>query len=140
MKAHHDFCTEQYQASDGLFIGDALGSGMDNLKRYPNSWEFDNDGIELKLEWVHSMYRPHMDKLGPSHQFTWNSQGRWIDLSSQMAFDARCLSAMAKLINLEEESESYRKKHNKLAEIINDLCWNEEHQFYFDLGLSLIHI
>ena len=75
-----------------------------------------------------------MDKLGPSHQFTWNSQGRWIDLSSQMAFDAKCLSEMAKLINLKEESEHYRKKHNKLAEIINDLCWNEEHQFYFDLG------
>jgi Mannosyl oligosaccharide glucosidase. len=75
-----------------------------------------------------------MDKLGPSHQFTWNSQGRRIDLSSQRAFDARSLSAMAKLINLEEESESYRKKHNKLAEIINDLGWNEEHQFYFDLG------
>ena len=134
LKAHHDFCTEQYQASDGLFIGDALGSGMDNLKRYPNSWDFNNDGIELKPDWVHSMYRPHIDKLGPSHQFRWNSQGRWIDLSSQMAFDAKCLSEMAKLINLEEESEHYRNRHNNLAGIINDLCWNEEHQFYFDLG------
>lgn len=134
LKAHHDFCTQQYQASDGLFIGDALGSGMDNLKRYPKNWDFNNGGIELKPEWVHSLYRPHIDKLGPSHQFKWNSQGRWIDLSCQMALDAKCLSEMAKLINLEEESEHYRKKHSNLAGIINDLCWNEDHQFYFDLG------
>ena len=54
-----------------------------------------------------------------------------------MAFDAKCLKVnleMAKLINLKEESEHYTNKHNKLAEIINDLCWNEEHQFYFDLS------
>ena len=107
---------------------------MDNLKRYSSSWKFDNDGIELNPEWVHAVYRPHMNKLGPSHQFRWNSQGRWIDLSCQMAFDAKCLSEMSKLINLEEESKHYKKQHNDLAGIINDLCWNEDHQFYFDLG------
>ena len=134
LKTHHDFCTDQYQASDGLFIGDALGSGMDNLKRYPNSWNFSKDGIELKPEWVHSMYRPHINKLGPNHQFRWNSQGRWIDLSCQMAFDAKCLSEMAALIDLKQESEHYQERHERLAEIINEKCWNEEHQFYFDLG------
>ena len=89
---------------------------MDNLKRYPSSWNYDG-GIELKPEWVHSMYRPHMDKLGPSHQFRWNSQGRWIDLSSQMAFDAKCLCEMAKLIKFEEESEHYKNKHKVMQEV-----------------------
>ena len=134
LKSHHEFCLEKYQWSDGLFIGDALGSGMDNLKRYPNSWNFRKDGIELKPEWVHSVYRPHLNKLGPSHQFWWNSQGRWIDLSSQMAFDSKCLAEMAKILGLKEELNTFKKQYEDLKASINDLCWNEDHQFYFDLG------
>ena len=136
LKAHHDFCTQQYQASDGLFIGDALGSGMDNLKRYPKNWDFNNGGIELKPEWVHSLYRPHIDKLGQSHQFRWNSQGRWIDLSCQMALDAKCLTEVAKLIDLKEETRYYKNKYHCLADTINELCWSEDYQFYFDLGFG----
>ena len=134
LKSHHEFCLKKYQTQDGLFIGDALGSGMDNLKRYPSSWNFEKDGIELKPEWVNSMYRPYLHKLGPSHQFWWNSQGRWIDLSSQMAFDSKCLSEMAKILGLSKETKAFNKEYRDLATIINDLCWNEDHQFYFDLG------
>lgn len=58
----------------------------------------------------------------------------WIDLSSQMALDARCLALIAGELSQNETASAYAAEHAQLADSINRVLWNEDRRWYEDAG------
>ena len=127
LKAFHTFILTHYRGQDGLFFSDALGSGMDNIPRYPLGWQ--DDGLGLPLTNLHPELFVY-DGLNPK----WNRQGRSVDMSAQMALFSENLATIAHLIGQEQEARHYQTLHAQIASAINQLCWSEADGFYYDLG------
>ena len=127
---HHDYIIRTLRADDGLYFSDALGCGMDNLPRWHRDWKDSGDG--MRLEERHIKGATHNIHRNPA--LRWNRQGRWIDLSAQMAFDAWCLAEIAKTIGRRRDEERLRAEHEELSRLINDRMWSERLGCYVDLG------
>lgn len=127
LKAFHDFIRSRYQGEDALYFSDAFGSGMDNIPRYPFGWQDDGQGIVL------TNLHPDLftyDGLSPK----WNRQGRSVDLSAQMVLSAHHLTKIARLIGKADDIPTLEADAAKTCAALNDLCWDEEDGFYYDLG------
>ena len=138
---HHEACKRRFRRADGLYFGDMLGSGMDELPRWPVGKKIGDcgeGGIGFTREmlcaeaapfiWEADWFKPLMPNL------RWNRQAGWIDLSAQMALDARCLATLARRIGADEFAAAYAAEHAELAAAINRLCWDEATGFYYDRG------
>ncbi len=138
LKAFHRYCCSAFRMNDGLYMGNHLGCGMDNLPRWPRDFAGEGDYIELKLEDIGAPYARDWYAVGihGSIEEKWNQQGRFIDMSAQMALDARLLMQMAGLLGLPEDGKAFQDEYAALARTINEKCWSEEHAFYFDLGFG----
>jgi len=127
LQAFFRFIEQRYRCADGLFFSDALGSGMDNIPRYPFGWKDDGGGVSARSD-----MRGHFGWLSLSSQ--WNRQGRSVDLSAQMALCALNLATIANIVGADGDVAAYRSFHHEMAQAINRLCWNEADGFYYDLG------
>lgn len=58
----------------------------------------------------------------------------WVDLSCQMALDARCLSLMARELGEEETALAFEAEHADLTQTINRVLWNDDLRWYEDAG------
>ncbi len=145
LKKNFEFLVATYQMDDHLFYADTLGMGMDNIQRYPEGWDNNGNGMthhELgeKLE---SMSAPGEVKLNTfiaeypkTLQGLWNKQGRLVDFSCQMAMFADQLKTIAQTIDESNDVEGYSKIHENIAKAVNELCWNETDEIYYDLGFG----
>ncbi|WP_435578296.1 MGH1-like glycoside hydrolase domain-containing protein [Gilvibacter sp.] len=141
-----DFHVNTYQMEDGLFYGDTLGMGMDNIPRQPRDWEPTegnglthhelgdklaamNESPEVKLNYFIKEYVN-------TKQGVWNKQARLVDFSAQMGMFALQLIDIAEAIGQTDEVKRLKAFHSKLKTDINALCWSEEDQFYYDLGFG----
>lgn len=122
-----DFLLARYRCDDGLFFSDALGSGMDNIPRYPAGWRDDGRGIPL-----HNLYPQVFDYDTLSSK--WNRQGRSVDFSAQMALFADELAQIARIFGRTQDVLHWRDAHADIARAINARCWSEADGFYYDLG------
>ncbi len=129
LKKHFEYWVKTYRGEDKLFFNDALGSGMDNIDRFPRGWQDDGQGIRIKN--IHPEIFAY-EGLAPA----WNRQGRMVDVSAQMALFALHLIEIASLVNENKDIETYREFYNETKEAVNRHCWNEEDAFYYDLGYS----
>lgn len=132
LKKHYEFCRRTYRRSDGLYFGDALGCGMDDLPRMP--FEKHNDahsGIDIKPEHI-TVESRMWDFVSRTDLYCWNRQMGWIDISSQMALNALNMKRIAALIGKQADAEMFAMHHAELAEIINEKCFDESRGFYFD--------
>jgi glycogen debranching enzyme len=131
-----DFLVRQYQVvgndDDFLFFSDALGSGMDNLPRWPKDWTDDKLGIVGCTENLPGDNYSH--EYLKSHHSLWNQQGRSVDFTSQMALFCLNLAEIASELGLAQDVDRFMKKHREIKEAVNKHCWSEDHGFYFDLG------
>lgn len=127
LKRHFDWLVAQFAMPDGLFISDGLGSGMDNIPRFPDGWKDDGQGIACVQPYPENF---RYDWLS-SH---WNRQGRSVDMTAQMAHFALNLKVMAELIGKTDDMAALDDFHVETAKALNDLCWHEEDGFYYDLG------
>lgn len=136
----HQFLETTYRCDDGLFISDAHGSGMDNISRSPRGWTPDGLGLKIPIQKCHPSVRGFARAISNSadleHSPLWNRQGRSVDFSAQMAFDARQLSEIAALLGKTLESEAWGRQANDINEIINRRCWDPRAGFYCDLGFG----
>jgi Trehalase len=124
---YFDFMVRRYRGDDGLFFSDALGSGMDNIPRYPDGWQDDHAGIPL-----HNLYPEVFDYKGLSAD--WNRQGRSVDLSAQMALFADQLATIAARLGDVDGAPRYERASREIGIAVNARCWNEDDGFYYDLG------
>jgi glycogen debranching enzyme len=122
-----DFLIRTYRREDGLFFSDALGSGMDNIERYPAGWRDDHRGIPL-----HNLYPQVFDYKGLNAE--WNRQGRSVDFSAQMALFADNLATIAGIIGRPGDVARYSRLHDEIGAAVNAHCWSEADGFYYDLG------
>ena len=127
LKRFFDFLVRTYRRDDGLFFSDALGSGMDNIPRYPDGWQDDHAGVPL-----HNLYPEVFAYSGLSAE--WNRQGRSVDFSAQMALFADNLGTIAGLIGQTADAPAYAQAHAEIGRAVNLHCWNEVDGFYYDLG------
>lgn len=122
-----DFLVDRYRLADGLFFSDALGSGMDNIKRYPEGWQDDGKGIAL-----HQLHPDVFDYNGLSPK--WNRQGRSVDLSAQMVLFARHLRRIGALAGRNAHDKRLAQFAAETSTALNAHCWNEGDGCYYDLG------
>ncbi|KAF0186755.1 MAG: glycogen debranching protein [Hyphomonadaceae bacterium] len=125
----YNFLIANYRLEDGLFFSDALGSGMDNIDRFPIGWRDDGQGIPL-INLHPELF--NYDTLSSK----WNRQGRSVDFSAQMALFADNLLTIARLIGRRQDIHAYRVFFEATKNAINDKCWNEADGFYYDLGYN----
>ena len=132
LKKFYLFCEKTYRQEDGLYFGDALGSGMDNLPRMPKEGEPDlESGIKFQPEyWL--LDDQFGQAVAGNPLYSWNRQMDWIDMSSQMALNALNMAKIAGKLGYAEEEKAFGERHAALKKAINELCYDEERGFYFD--------
>lgn len=136
---HHELCKQRFQLPNGLYFGDGLGSGMDDISRWPTHYteeQYSTGGIPLEEK--HMTCKKALGSWecwlkGCAKRYYWNKQAVWIDFSCQMAFDALNLAEMADALGENDKVAELRAEHAELAEKINQYCWNEEAGWYFDV-------
>lgn len=145
LKKNFEFHVDRYQGEEGLFWGDTLGMGMDNIPRAPRGWEPERgNGMthrELGARLDSMTGASPEEKLEifiteyvDTRQGVWNKQGRLIDFTAQMAMFALQLKQIAEVIGETGDLEVYDQFHSGVKSALNEHCWNEEDAFYYDLG------
>ncbi len=146
LKKNFDFHVRSYMMDDDLFYGDTLGMGMDNIPRSPRGWEpTEGNGMthhELG-DVLAGMNASDEEKLNTfiaeyvnTKQGVWNKQARLVDFSAQMAMFALQLIEIAKLIQVDDDMDYLQDLHSRIGKALNDKCWNEQDNFYYDLGFG----
>ena len=123
----YDFLVTHYRGDDQLYFSDSLGSGMDNIPRYPFGWRDDGAGIRfksLKYDWF----------IYSDLDAKWNRQGRSVDMSAQMVLFANNLCDIANHIGNTADVDRFRTGAAQTTDAINMHCWNQDDCFYYDLG------
>jgi hypothetical protein len=134
LQRFHESFRKMFRAKDGLFICSPMGSGMDNLPRWPRGWTGDKVGQPLMEIDIHPSV-PTRKGIVKSRAMvcSWNYQCRWIDASCQAAFDSLCMKRIAEIINDTESAVRYTDEHSELKKLINERCWSDKDAFYFDV-------
>ena len=146
LRKNFQFHVDRYQEEDGLFYGDTMGLGMDNIPRSPRGWEPTEEN-----GWTHHELGERLADMNVSDEEklnffvreyvntktgVWTKQGRYVDFSSQMAMYALQLNKIAQIVGEEEDIPGYEEFHQGVKEAFNRDCWNEEDGFYYDLGFG----
>jgi len=135
---HHRACARKFRRNDGLYFGDWFGCGMDDLPRWPKDLDREQTiatGVKFTKETLNGNVRRWDGRVERHlHHYHWNRQAGWIDMSSQMALDALCLSRIAGMLDRADEAKAWRAEHAEIAAAINAKCWSEELGFYCDVG------
>jgi len=63
----------------------------------------------------------------------------WLDLISQQALSAECISLLAKVINEKSIAEQYEEIHLELLNMINNNYWDEVDECYYDITANSPH-
>lgn len=58
----------------------------------------------------------------------------WVDASLQAALNSHCLAQMAAQLGESDLAKPLQEEHTRLIDLINKHLWNDETQFYQDLG------
>lgn len=142
LRNHYEWCQQSWQKPNGLYFGDGLGSGMDNLPRYPRDFAGSDKAIQLdRTQMPPKMKDANVEKWYGVAKWgsQWNRQGSFIDLSSQVAFNAMNLSRICEIIG-HEDLGRWEGEYSDMKELVNDKCWSQEHGFFFDLDEDDHHI
>ncbi|MEL7221599.1 MAG: trehalase family glycosidase [Bacteroidota bacterium] len=146
LKKNFQFHVDRYRMEDGLFYGDTMGLGMDNIPRSPRGWEptEGNGWTHHELgEQLAAMKVSDEDKLNffvkeyvRTKTGVWTKQGCYVDFTSQMAMYALQLKEIAGKIGKEDDIAAYEDFHTQVKAALNEHCWNEEDGCYYDLGFG----
>lgn len=138
----HNAVKRRYRRADGLYFGDQLGCGMDDIVRSPygmSEADKKKDGILFTKEMFGpGLMLPSLDSFreywltNRAGDSSWNHQMGWIDITAQVAFDCLNLAEIAELVGKPEEAAAWRAEHAEIAKAVNDLCWDETRGYYFD--------
>ncbi len=62
-----------------------------------------------------------------------NPELRWLDALSQQGLSALYISRIAGILGKEEEQQRWTDVHNSLSSMLNELYWDVEDSFYYDI-------
>lgn len=140
----HESLKRRYRRADGLYFGEQLGCGMDDIVRSPAGMSEEDKkkgGIVFSEKafgpglMIPSLdgFRAHWLKTR-SGDSSWNRQMGWIDITSQVALDCLNLAEIATVIGKDGDAKAWRAEHAEIAKAVNELCWDEGRGYYFDRG------
>jgi hypothetical protein len=111
----------------------------DSSKKFYNFYisERDSDGDGL-LEWGgHAILESVRDALvAVWDEVGWPSNFESVDLNCMMVMEAKSLESMALELGLQEEASHWKKDHVQRAKLINEVFWDEENGFYYNVNKS----
>ena len=145
LKKNFEFHVERYQGEEGLFWGDTLGMGMDNIPRSPRNWVPERGNgmthheLGTKLDGMvgaspEEKLEVFITEYVDTKQGVWNEQGRLVDFTAQMTMFALQLKQMAGIVGELADIPEYDAFHNRVKLALNEYCWSDEDAFYYDLG------
>ncbi len=128
----------RWQRSDGLYFSDPWGCGMDDIPRVNDPADYlRGGGIKLTRNSIldegadgDALFQIMHTRI-PGY-FDWNKQLGWVDTTCQVAFDALNLAEIAGKLGKKDDAAAYFAEHRKLAETVNELCWDEDSGIYRD--------
>jgi hypothetical protein len=59
---------------------------------------------------------------------------QWVDMTCQIALNARCLQRIAAAIEKTDDEEYFRQNYEYLKALVDTLFWDDEAGYYFDLN------
>lgn len=107
---HNKLC--EYGSSDGSLIAAKWESGMDNAIR------FDESAI-IKID---------------ESNYAFNQES--VDLNSYLYHEKKFIIKMAKLLGYQETIDKYQIDANQLKELIEDMMFDEETGYYYDINIE----
>lgn len=105
-----------------------LAEVLPTLTRF-HRWVNDNRRSDDGLYWFE-------DALGSGMDDQPRGGKGWIDLSCQMALDARHLSLIAREVGDDQAADAFAAEYAQIAETVNRLLWNPGLRWYEDQGRS----
>jgi len=64
----------------------------------------------------------------------------WVDFSAQQALNAICIERIATILRNQKTAAFFRKEYKELKEKINDLMWDDESGYYWDLDTANVFV
>lgn len=118
---------------DREFLEEMYASSKKFYNFYISERDSDGDGL---LEWGgHAILESVRDALvAVWDEVGWPSNFESIDLNCMMVMEAKSLEKMALALGLPEEAAQWRKDHEKRTALINQVFWDEENGFYYNVS------
>jgi len=116
---------------------DNLESAYKVLKDY-NNWYYENRRLDTGLFfWIH----PYESGIDNTPRFGSKDESEVADMPNLAAIDVNSyivrqnetLAKMAEELGRPDEAKLYRKKADELAALVNELMWDEDSGYYYDL-------
>lgn len=63
----------------------------------------------------------------------------WIDAICQQALSARMIAQMFDFLEDNEHAQAWQAKYEEKSKLVNDLYWDEEDKFYYDIDVNDLH-
>lgn len=118
---------------DKDFLEEMYASSKKFYKFYISERDADGDGL---LEWGgHAILESVRDALvAVWDEVGWPSNFESIDLNCMMVMEAKALEKMALALGLSEEASQWKKDHEQRTSLINQVFWDEENGFYYNVN------
>lgn len=119
---------------DTLFLREMYESGRRFYEYYTSKRDKDGDGL---AEWGgHAVLESVRDsEVAVWDQVGWPSNFEGVDVNSMLVKEAKALEQMARGLGLNREAEQWRADHERRAERINEVFWDEEEGFYYNADM-----
>lgn len=118
---------------DRKFLEEMYASSKKFYNFYISERDDDGDGL---LEWGgHAILESVRDALvAVWDEVGWPSNFESIDLNCMMVMEAKALENMALALGLTDEAAQWRKDHEQRTTLINQVFWDEENGFYYNVN------
>ena len=135
---------EVYKVSkDKQFLIDAYVSGVKYVNWLEKERDLDGDGtfewgpygiIENVRDWYNAVFQVSPDRYLDVDKEDISDELECLDLTVMVIKEMRSLSEMAEMLGKPKEAKKWKKKADKISELVNELMWDEESEFYYSVN------
>ena len=135
---------EIYQVSkDEVFLKDAYQSGVDYVNWLIENRDLDKDGtfewgpygiIENVRDWYNAVFQVSSERYLDVDKEDISDELECLDLTVMMVNEMRMLAKMASELGKKGDARKWEKLANKTSDLVNELMWDEETQFYYSVN------
>ncbi|MCK4406091.1 MAG: hypothetical protein KAV44_00305 [Bacteroidales bacterium] len=135
---------EVYKVSkDEIFLKDAYGSGKKYVNWLIKNRDVDQDGtfewgpygiIENVRDWYNAVFQVSADRYLDVDKEDISDELECLDLTLMVVKEMRCLAKMAEELGKKKEAKKWTKNADKISELVNELMWDEDSEFYYSIN------
>ena len=135
---------EIYKVSkDEQFLQEAYVSGVKYMNWLIDHRDTDNDGtfewgpygiIENVRDWYNAVFQVSAERYLDVDKEDISDELECLDLTAMVINEMRCLSEMATTLKKPKEAKDWNNKAGKTAELLNELMWESNDQFFYSVN------